>query len=132
MAKIMITDDDAGVLDLLTYFFGRTDHQVVATATSGAESIGLAEIHMPDLALMDVQMPGEMDGIGAAAVLKDKFATPVIFMTGYVTQDIKDRTESLGRYKILTKPFDIVKLQTTIEGALSVSRQQAIDSTPLH
>jgi len=94
-------------------------HKVVATASSGEESIELARTHEPNLVLMDIMMPGGMDGLEAALILKQQYDTPVIFITGYGNEEISDKAGTIGHYGFLTKPVTIEKLKRTIDKALS-------------
>jgi len=118
MAKILIVDDDAGTLDVLRGYLDRSGHELVAAATSGEEAIPLAETHRPDLVLMDIALPGGMDGIDTAFALKEISDTPIIFTTGRIAQEFEDRLEGIGHYGFLTKPFGPQELASAIEEVL--------------
>ncbi len=119
MLKVMIVDDDDILVRALTKMIGVIGHEVVATATSGEDSIELARTCEPNLVLMDIMMPGGMDGLETALALKQAYDTPVIFITGYGNEEITERAYNVGHYGFLTKPVTIEKLKETIEKALS-------------
>ncbi len=119
MARLMIVDDDPGTLFLLEDFLTSNGHQVVTSATSGEGSLLVAEIHKPDLVLMDVSMPGEVDGIEAARILRKKMGIPSIIITAYVDQARRDKTRDLQICGFLTKPVSLTRLLSTIDTALA-------------
>lgn len=88
--KILVVDDSASirgqVKELLTRTFSGVE---VITGTNGIETLSLAEKHLPDIIIMDVQMPG-MNGYEALRILKSRERTkdiPVIFLTGTYKED---------------------------------------------
>jgi DNA-binding NarL/FixJ family response regulator len=90
MIRILIADDQplvrAGLAALLD---AESDLEVVATATDGAEAIRLAAEHRPDVACLDVRMPGT-NGIEAARVLAGPDADPRVPVLMLTTFDIDD------------------------------------------
>ena len=68
MAKILVVDDDPRNLRLAVTALEQAGHEVLS-AEGGAEGVAAALVHLPDLVLMDVQMPG-MDGIAALKRLR--------------------------------------------------------------
>jgi CheY-like chemotaxis protein len=130
MARILIADDEIGILDLLKKFLRQAGHEVVAAATSGDEALDLARELKPELALMDIVMPGEIDGIRAAGIMKGELQIPTIFITGYANQEYRDRAKFVEPYGYIIKPFKLEQLQATIEMALykeAVNRPQLED-----
>jgi len=67
--RVMVVDDNEGYRESLLALLGTDDLSVVAQVGSGAEAIDLARVMMPDVVLMDVQMP-EMDGVETTRRLK--------------------------------------------------------------
>ena len=118
MAKILLVDDDASVLSPLEQFLTEIEHEVVGMATSGEESIALARKLKPDLVLMDIRLPGGMDGIDAAGVIKGELKIPSIFMTGHTRGDYMDRAKLLDPLGFILKPFKMSEVRAAIEIAL--------------
>ncbi|MSW06777.1 MAG: response regulator, partial [Actinobacteria bacterium] len=63
--RILVAEDEALIRMDLVEMLAEAGYEVVAQATNGAEAIELAELHKPDLAILDVAMP-VLDGISAA------------------------------------------------------------------
>jgi len=106
MMKTIFVVDDSDT-NLLTAEEALEDHYNVMTIPSAAKMFGFLEKIIPDMILLDIQMP-EMDGFEALQRLKSNplYADiPVIFLTGYLDDVIKTRSGELGAADIITKPF---------------------------
>lgn len=90
-------------------------HEVVGKATSGEEAIKLAVEHVPDLVLMDIRLKGEMDGIEAVTIIKEKISTSVIYLTGNSDRVNYDRARETDFIDLITKPFTISDLTKSLE-----------------
>ena len=83
MPKIMIVDDDSTIQMELEEYLAHMDYTVVGTADTGEGAIEMAREMKPDLVLMDINLPGEMDGISAAQKIKEEMDVAVVFITGF-------------------------------------------------
>ncbi|MBO6524770.1 MAG: response regulator [Balneolaceae bacterium] len=90
-------------------------HEVVGKATSGLDAIELALENNPDLILMDIRLKGEMDGIEAVKVIKEKISTSVIYLTGNSDRVNYDRAKATKCVDLITKPFTINDLTKSFE-----------------
>ena len=70
MARIVIADDESILLLDQANELKRLGHQVVGTAANGPQAVKLARETRPDLVILDIRMPGNYDGIGAADIIK--------------------------------------------------------------
>ncbi|MFL5734806.1 MAG: ANTAR domain-containing response regulator [Chloroflexia bacterium] len=121
--SIVIVDDDAILrLDLrdLLQIMG---YQVVGETWEARTAIKLAYKLRPDLVIMDVRLPGNMDGIDAAAELNARRIAPVLLLTGFSDPELIHRAAEAGAAGYTLKPFDEDHLRPAIEIALSHSRQ---------
>lgn len=118
MARILLVDDDEGVLKVLKKFLPEIGHEVVGTASSGEESLEKAISLRPDLVLMDIVMPGEIDGIEAAGRMKGEMDIPSIFITGYTDDEYRNRAKYSEPYGYIVKPLRLDEIQANIEIAL--------------
>jgi len=119
MKTIFVVDDSD--TNLMTAEESLEDHYQVMTIPSAAKMFVFLEKFVPDMILLDIQMP-EMNGFEALERLKanPSYADiPVIFLTGYIDDDIKARSRELGAVDIITKPFSASALQERIETHLS-------------
>lgn len=119
MKKILIVDDQADVQKLLAIVLNRKDRHLLYAA-SGEEAIAIACAEIPDLILLDVMMPGGMDGYQAARILKAEEATrncPIIAMTARAQEEDRREAFAAGVDAYVSKPFDMGDLQVKV-GAL--------------
>src|SRR5213076_138256 len=109
---------------------GRAGLDVCAEARDGEEAVTLAREHEPDLAIMDVKMPG-LDGIEAARRILDERPIPIVMLTAYGQDELVSRAVEAGVFGYLVKPFREQDLLPAIRTArarheeLSALREQA-------
>ncbi len=116
MKKILIVDDQPEVCRLLQVVL-RAEGREILYAETGEEGLKLARRQLPDLILLDVMMPGGMDGYEVARRLKADPATaacPVIAMTAKVQTQDRDNAFAAGADDYLRKPFDMVDLKKRV------------------
>lgn len=122
MEKILIIDDDEGLLHFLTRFFTRKEYQVEAFNSAQA-ALELITKESFDLILLDYKMP-ELNGLEALKQIKStQVKTPVIIMTAYGTTETAIDAMKLGAYDYLVKPFDRKELSRIVNDAFLANRQ---------
>jgi CheY-like chemotaxis protein len=107
MARLLIIDDDAGVRGVLKAILERAGHEAL-TAGGGAEGVTMARQQIPDLVLLDIEMPG-MNGFDVCSLIKTDTRlsrVPVIIMTGRPIVGVPARVQAVGAVDLLTKPFE--------------------------
>jgi YesN/AraC family two-component response regulator len=119
MARILLVDDNTSILIPLELYLNDIDHEVVGKAASAEEGVAMARALKPDLIVMDINMPGEMDGIDAAGIIKGDLKIPSIFITGYARRDYFDRAQRLDPLGFILKPFRMGEVRAIIEIALN-------------
>jgi response regulator NasT len=118
--RILVAEDEAIIrMDLIEMLQG-AGYEVVAAATNGQEAIDLANIHKPDLAILDVKMP-VLDGISAAAKVIE--IAPVLMLTAFSQKELVERARDAGVMAYVVKPFTIGDLMPAIEIAMSRHKQ---------
>ena len=118
MPKIMIVDDDVITVTELIEALRPSGYEIGGTAESGEEAIKMAKKTRPDLVLMDIVMPGRIDGIQAAKEIREELNIPVIFLTGYSEEEYIERAKSARSFGYLLKPFVDAQVSSAIEIAL--------------
>ena len=118
MHKIMVVDDEVVITLQLEERLTKRGYEVVGSASSGEEAVEMARRLRPDLILMDIVMPGKLDGIEAAELLKAEMDISVIFLTAYANEKIVKRAKSVEPLGYIVKPFRETELQAMIEVAL--------------
>jgi DNA-binding NarL/FixJ family response regulator len=78
---------------------------VCGVANSGAKALKLAAMHRPHLALVDVGIDGDMDGVDLAVALRRNLALPSIIVTGWLSSDLAERTRPACPAGFLSKPY---------------------------
>ena len=117
MKKLLIIDDEGGIVDEIKSFFEEEGYEV-HSADTGKEGLEQLAAVKPDLVLLDMKLP-DMPGLNVLKTCKTDYpATKVIVNTGYVDQNIIDESERLGRDSFLQKPFDLERLKNEIERLL--------------
>ena len=116
--RILVVEDEAIVaMDLQSRLIA-LDYEVVGLAASGEEAIDKAEKTQPDLALMDIRLKGDMDGIEAAQQLRDRFSIPVVYTTAYADEETLRRAKLTEPFGYILKPFEDRELHTVIQMGL--------------
>ncbi|MBT4504152.1 MAG: response regulator [Gemmatimonadetes bacterium] len=115
MANILVVEDESIVgLDIKSRL-QRLGHQVPDVVASGEQAIIQAEALLPELILMDIMLQGEMNGLEAADIIRERLDIPVIFLTAYSDESTLERAKEAGPYGYVLKPFKDRELYTTIE-----------------
>jgi response regulator NasT len=114
--RILVAEDETLIRMDLVEMLGEAGYEVVAEATDGAQAIELAQIHKPDLAILDVKMP-VLDGISAAE--KIIAIAPVLMLTAFSQRELVERARDAGVMAYVVKPFTIGDLVPAIEIAIS-------------
>jgi CheY-like chemotaxis protein len=105
---ILIVEDNPRNLKLVRDVLGFAGYRTLE-AQNAEDGIGLADRHLPDLILMDVQLPG-MDGDEALRRLRDSARTrdiPVIALTAFAMKNDRDRLLAEGFHGYLVKPISV-------------------------
>jgi len=120
--KVMIVDDDIGVIYTIKHGIGKdgTEYEVT-TVNNGKECLELLENNqIPDIILLDIMMPG-MNGWEIHKKIKQNSAwkdIPIIFLTARTDKIAKDAGSFLGE-DYIEKPFNIPELKVRIEKILN-------------
>jgi putative two-component system response regulator len=117
---ILVVDDAAENIDLLVGLL--KERYTVKAARNGVVALKIAQSpKKPDLVLLDIVMP-EMDGFTVCSELKsnpDTAMIPVIFISGEIGVEERQRGTELGAVEYLTKPVEPNKLMMAIETAFA-------------
>lgn len=124
----MIAEDEAIIRLDLKEMLQEEGYEVVAECGRGDDAIDLVRQHEPDLAILDVKMPG-LDGISAAQEITGLKTTAVLILTAFSQRHLIERARDAGALAYLVKPFQKAELVPAIEVALGRLRDmQALDA----
>jgi response regulator NasT len=116
--RIVIAEDEAIIrLDLREILEGQ-GYEVVGEAGRGDEAVELVRSLRPDLAILDVKMPG-LDGISAARIITEERLAAVLVLTAFSQRDLVEEARDAGALAYLVKPFQERDLVPAIEVALA-------------
>lgn len=114
--KILIIDDNAATRRLVEMTL-QVDHYEVLQAPNGVEGIRLAKETIPDVVLLDINMPGGISGLSVCDILKSLVVlakTPVIMLSGNEEEIYEIMSFNLGAAAFVHKPFTPYGLLETI------------------
>ncbi len=131
MAGILIVDDDAGLRDGLAEALADLGHRTRMAAT-GVEALGWLGEHQFDAVLLDLRMPGGIDGIEVLRRIRAyPRPPPVAVLTAYASAENTIEAMRLGAFDHLTKPIGRAELKSLLERMLPVRDPlPAIDDAP--
>lgn len=115
--RILIVDDDPHLLQFLTEVIGHAGYDTV-TAGSGEEALQVVAKGEPDMALLDITMPG-MSGLELAGKLKESTSVPFMFLSAVGDSESARQAAAHGAVGYLVKPVDAARLMPAFEAGLA-------------
>ncbi|NUR92595.1 MAG: response regulator transcription factor [Nonomuraea sp.] len=85
MIRVLLAEDQAVIRHALATLLGlESDFEIVAAVESGDAAVAAASAHLPDVAVLDIDMPGTLDGLAAAAEIRDRIPScRTLMLTAY-------------------------------------------------
>jgi len=109
-ARILIVEDERIIALDLQRRLQAFGFEVLATVSTGQEAIDTTLTLQPDIVLMDIMLSGDIDGIDAAAKIKEQLSVPIVFLTAYADEATLERAKQ-------TEPFGYILLfQAILDG----------------
>lgn len=112
--KILIVDDEESIRSLLQTFFNGKGHKTLA-AKNGEEAIRIVQSERPSVVLLDMNMPGGMNGLETLRRIKE--VDPeigVVMATGVGDEEIAKQAQQYGAYHYVLKPFDLKYMELVV------------------
>ena len=123
VARILVADDDIDIRELVEFKLSTLGHDIVAV-TDGAAAIDACKEDRPDLAVLDVMMPG-MSGLDAIRVIRNDPSLsdlPVILLTARAQESDVETGFDSGADDYITKPFSPRELASRVQALLARAR----------
>lgn len=117
-AKVLIADDEHLVATGMVAALDDLGFDVIGPASDGAQAIALCKSDRPDMALLDIRMPGT-DGLAAAAVIFGELGIPVMMLSAYADPEYVSVGSEIGVFGYLLKPVSRDQLRVGVEVAWS-------------
>jgi len=125
--RVVIAEDEAIVRLDLKEILEEEGYHVVGETGRGDEAVELVRLHRPDLAILDIKMPGS-DGLSAARAISAERLAAVLILTAFSQRDLIDQARQAGALAYLVKPFQKSELLPAIEMAVArFSEMKALD-----
>ncbi|MGW3248410.1 response regulator transcription factor [Streptomyces sp. NPDC001070] len=127
MKHVLVVDDDATVSEVVAGYLNRSGFDV-DVASDGPAAVALAAARAPDLAILDLMLPG-MDGLEVCRRIRDNGPIPVIMLTARGDEEDRILGLEVGADDYVTKPFSPRELVLRVESVLRRTGHAADDRT---
>jgi two-component system, response regulator PdtaR len=120
--RLVLAEDEALIRLDLKETLDEEGYEIVGEASDGAQAIDLVRELLPDVAILDIKMPGT-DGLTAAKVIIQERLAAVVILTAFSQRDLIDQARDAGALAYLVKPFHRNDLVPAIELARARFRE---------
>lgn len=114
---ILVVDDEASIQRILRRNLNASGYEVLV-AEDGRQALEIVRAHQPDLILLDLWLPGEIDGMGVCMRVRQWTQIPIIILSARTEEKQKVQALDLGADDYLTKPFSNEELQARVRACL--------------
>ncbi|OLC60541.1 MAG: hypothetical protein AUH89_04095 [Ktedonobacter sp. 13_1_40CM_4_52_4] len=115
--RILVVDDELPIQRILRRNLSVSGYDVLV-ADDGEQAVEMARAHQPDLILLDLCLPGELDGLEVCRQVRLTMQTPIIVLSALTEEKQKVEALDLGADDYLTKPFSNDELQARVRACL--------------
>lgn len=132
-SSVLLVEDDPHTATYLKLNLERGGYRIAGIARNGEEALHLDETTLPDAIIMDILLPGEIDGIEATHRIHARRDVPVLYLTAYNDPQLFARAKITDPSAYLLKPFNQRELMLAVELAierhrLRQQREQALNA----
>ena len=120
--RVVIAEDEAIIRLDLKETLEEEGYEVVAETGRGDEAVELIREYRPDLAILDIKMPG-LDGLEASRMVSAEKLCPVVLVTAFSQREIIEQARDAGALAYIVKPFQKTDLIPAIEVAIGRFRE---------
>lgn len=104
-ARVLVIEDEGAIARYLVDLLQALDYDTCPPAASGTAGLKTAEAERPDVAIVDIGLLGDMDGIQTVETLRDRFGIPSIFLSGTIDGAVLARARTVNPLGFIQKPF---------------------------
>jgi CheY-like chemotaxis protein len=116
--RLLIVEDERITAEDLRDILTQLGYVVVSIVSTGIAAMAEVEQKTPELVLMDIRIQGALDGTETARILRERFDTPVVFLTAHADEETLLRAKVAEPLGYVVKPFQESELRATLEMAL--------------
>jgi chemotaxis response regulator CheB len=117
-ATVLIVEDEAIVALNLERSLAARGYVVSAVVDSGEAALAAVRAAPPDVVLMDIRLPGALDGTEAGGAIWEQFGVPVVYVTAHGDEETLGKATATAPYGYVLKPFDPAQVHVAIQLAL--------------
>lgn len=125
--RILIVEDQVIVSEEIKEILMAKGYDVVAQCTSADEALEELKNHTCDVAILDINIDGDKDGIDLASEILDKHRCAIIFLTAYADEQFLARAKKVKPAAYIVKPFEETNLHMSIEIAFNNLLQEGVE-----
>lgn len=118
-ARILIVEDQVIVSEEIKEILLAKGYDVIAQCTSASEALEVLQTKACDVAILDINIEGDRDGIELAGEILRKHKCAIIFLTAYADEQFLSRAKKVKPAAYIVKPFEATNLQMAIEIAFN-------------
>lgn len=118
-ARLLIVEDEPLIAADMQAMLEEMGHDVVGIAHNGSTAVSLAHQEQPDLALLDIRLHGEPDGVEVAQELTSKLRIPFLYITSHADPATLERVKATKPEGFVIKPFEAADLRAQITIAMA-------------
>jgi len=120
--RVVIAEDEAIIRMDLRETLEEEGYEVIGETGRGDQAIDLVRNLLPDLAILDIKMPG-MDGLDAARIINGEKICGILMLTAFSQREVVEQARDAGALAFLVKPFQKSDLIPAIEVAMGRFRE---------
>jgi len=117
--KVLIVEDEPLIAEDIKEILLQVNYDVIGVAYTKTEAFSILNTTIPDIALLDINLGNNTDGINIAELINKEYHFPFLYLTSYSTKIIIDKVKHTFPMGYIVKPFEEADLFTGIEIALS-------------
>ncbi len=110
--KVLIVEDEIIIAKALSMILKDKGYDICTLVCTGEDAIKITEEEKPDILLLDISLPGGMDGIAAGKIIEEYYNTPIIYTSGIAREELMEKLGNPQQFDFLTKPLskdDVLK-----------------------
>lgn len=117
--NVLVVEDDPMISESLCDILEMLEHKVIGVAENADDAIVLCNQQKPDIALLDIQIGGDIDGVDLSEIINEQFEVPFIFTTAFADDETVRRAREQGPFGYVVKPYGVKDINAAIEVAMS-------------
>jgi two-component system, response regulator PdtaR len=125
LPRLLIVEDDLLIASQMEFALNEAGFEVLAVLTTGEEALQIAGTVHPDLAVMDIRLAGERDGVDTAIELFRSYGIRCIFASAYSDQEARRRAEIACPLGWLQKPYTMQALTAMVLSFSKLARDKS-------